>query len=61
MLKHYSHIGMQAKRRAVDALVPKPAAPARNAATDTDAPQAADVAAISESDAKDSPKVAQVH
>jgi integrase len=37
MLKHYSHIRMEAKRRAVDALVKKPAAEAQSAA-DPDAP-----------------------
>jgi integrase len=37
MLKHYSHIRMEAKRRAVDALVKKPAAEAQSAA-DADPP-----------------------
>ena len=58
MLKHYSHIGMEAKRRAVQSLVPKKPVPANG--SETDAPQA-DVAQIPESSVKDSTKAAKVH
>jgi integrase len=49
MLKHYSHIGMEAKRRAVESLVPKGAKPA---GTDTEIVQ------VPGSDNKESTKVA---
>jgi integrase len=59
MLKHYSHIGTEAKRRAVQALVAKQLATAKDqpgTATST-----SDAAQISESIGKESPKVAQIH
>jgi len=41
MLKHYSHIRMEAKRRALEAIVPKPGSKAtENAGADRDEPSA---------------------
>jgi integrase len=59
MLKHYSHIGMEAKRRAVQALVTKRPTVMNNA-TDA-ATSEPGVASIADTSAKDSPKVEQVH
>lgn len=55
MLKHYSHIGMEAKRRAVEALVSKPAMTTAAAATEAKLPE------FLESSAKDSTKVEQIN
>jgi hypothetical protein len=50
MLKHYSHIGMEAKQRAVEALVAKKAGPAAEAESPS----------ITERSAKESTQVAQM-
>ena len=59
MLKHYSHIGMEAKRRAVQALVPKKEAGA--AGEMRAATSEAELGQIPESSAKDSTKVAHLN
>lgn len=51
MLKHYSHIGMEAKRRAVEALVAKTVDPT----------PLAELPSIPERPAKESTKVAQMN
>jgi integrase len=51
MLKHYSHIGMDAKRRAVESLVSRSGVPSKPVET----------ALIPESSVKDSTKVAQIN
>jgi hypothetical protein len=55
MLKHYSHIRMEAKRRAVEALVAKPVA-----APTPQTPEPG-IAPVLESHAKESTKVEQVN
>jgi hypothetical protein len=57
MLKHYSHIGMEAKRRAVQSLVSKTTVPANNGDGSPDA----ETAQIPESHAKESPKVTLIN
>ena len=59
MLKHYSHIGMEAKRRAVESLVSKKADTAHPRRPD--GPPEAEMAKILEGSAKDSTKVAQMN
>jgi integrase len=60
MLKHYSHIGMEAKRRAVQSLVSRTvAAPADQAETGT--PAADEMRQIPDSAAKESTKVAHIN
>jgi hypothetical protein len=58
MLKHYSHIGMEAKRRAVQSLVPKAAATANPA--EVGAPDG-EIKKIPGSAAKESTKVALIN
>ena len=57
MLKHYSHIGMEAKRRAVESIVVP--ASIRNSAPDVPGTDESDP--ILKSDAKESPKVAAIN
>jgi integrase len=59
MLKHYSHIGMEAKRRAVESLVSKK--PDTKNATGQKPASEAELPKILESPAKDSTKVAQIN
>jgi integrase len=59
MLKHYSHISMEAKRRAVESLVTKKPGPAKAATEGVSAE--APIVPDSESHAKESPKVATIN
>jgi integrase len=55
MLKHYSHIRMEAKRRAVEALVAKPTTPVQSPSPEPE------VSPVLESPAKESTKVEQIN
>jgi len=60
MLRHYSHIGMEAKRRAVQALVSNKKAVAATGETVATTPEA-EIGQIPESAAKESTKVAHIN